>query len=114
MSCPEFITHPKRSTDFFNKTQAAQISYQNTHKKKSVKNPAQQKQRKQLLLTESKNTFTYRFQPIQRSQPNFVTNSRRTFIHTNYNENNPKVRTFKSQTLTMNVAQDIKILSMSL
>ena len=32
---------------------------------------AQQKQRKQLILTDDKNIFTYCFQPIQRSQPNF-------------------------------------------
>ena len=30
----------------------------------------QQKQHKQLLLTDSKNIFTYRFQPMQRLQPN--------------------------------------------
>ena len=54
---------------------------------------AQQKQRKQLILTDSKNIFTYRFQPIQCLQPNFMTDSSRTFIHTKYNRNNPKVRT---------------------
>ena len=54
---------------------------------------AQQKQRKELILTDSKNIFTYRFQPIQCLQPNFMTDSR-TFIHTKYNGNNTKVRTF--------------------
>ena len=34
---------------------------------------AQQKQRKQLILTDSKNIFAYRFRPIQRLQPNFMT-----------------------------------------
>ena len=33
---------------------------------------AQQKQRKQLILTDDKNIFTYSFQPIQRLQPNFT------------------------------------------
>ena len=35
--------------------------------------PAQKKQRKQLILTNSKNIFTYRFQPVQRLQPKFMT-----------------------------------------
>ena len=34
---------------------------------------AQQKQRKQLILTDSEKIFTYSFQPTQRLQPNFVT-----------------------------------------
>ena len=33
---------------------------------------AQQKQRKQLILTDDKNIFTHSFQPIQRLQPNFT------------------------------------------
>ena len=32
---------------------------------------AQQNQLKQLILTDNKNIFTYRFQPIQRLQPEF-------------------------------------------
>ena len=55
---------------------------------------SQQKQRKQLILTTRRNIFTYRFQPIQRLQPNFMIDSRRSFMHTKYNGDNPKVRTF--------------------
>ena len=55
---------------------------------------AQQKQRKQLILTDSKNIPTYRFQPIQRLRHNFMTDSKRAFIHTKYNGDNPKVRIF--------------------
>ena len=40
----------------------------------------QQKQRKQLILTDSKNIFTYRFQPIQRLQPHFITDGIRNFM----------------------------------
>ena len=46
---------------------------------------AQQKQHKQLILNDSKNIFTCLFQQIQRLQPNFITESRRTFIHTKHN-----------------------------
>ena len=38
----------------------------------------QQKQRKQLILTDNKNIFTYCFQPIQCLQPNFKTDGIRT------------------------------------
>ena len=55
---------------------------------------AQQKQHKQLILNDSKNIFTCRFQQIQRLQPNFITESRRTFIHTKHNRENPKVKIF--------------------
>ena len=41
---------------------------------------AQQKQRKQLILTDDKNIFSYCFQPIQRSQPNFTTDGIRNFM----------------------------------
>ena len=41
---------------------------------------AQQKQRKQLILTDGKNIFTYCFQPIQRLQPNFTTDGIRNFM----------------------------------
>ena len=34
---------------------------------------AQQKQRKQLILTDNQNISTYHFQPLQRLQPNFIT-----------------------------------------
>ena len=53
-----------------------------------------QKQRKQLVLTDSKNSFTYNFQQMQRLQPKFMTDGRRTFIHIKYNGHNPKVRKF--------------------
>ena len=33
---------------------------------------AQQKQRKQLILSNDKNIFSYCFQPMQRLQPNFT------------------------------------------
>ena len=41
---------------------------------------AQQKQRKQLILTDIKNIFTYRFQPIQRLQPKFMADGIRNFM----------------------------------
>ena len=41
---------------------------------------AQQKQRKQLILTNDKNSFTYWFQPIQHLQPNFKTNGIKNFM----------------------------------
>ena len=37
-------------------------------------------QRKQLILTDNKNISSYRFEPIQRLQPNFITDSIRNFI----------------------------------
>ena len=40
----------------------------------------QQKQRKQLILTDNKNIFTYRFEPMQRLQPNFITDGIRNFM----------------------------------
>ena len=55
---------------------------------------AQQKQRKQLILTDYKNIFTYCFQPIQRSQPNFKTDGIRNFMKTKHNANNAKLRIF--------------------
>ena len=41
---------------------------------------AQQKQRRQLILTDDKNIFTSCFQPIQRLQPNFKTDGIRNFM----------------------------------
>ena len=55
---------------------------------------AQEKQRKQPILTDTKNIFTYRFQPLQRLQPSFMTDDRRTSVHTKYNIDNLKVRIF--------------------
>ena len=46
---------------------------------------AQQKQRKQLILTDDKNIFTYCFQPIQRLQANFKTDGIRNFMYTKHN-----------------------------
>ena len=52
----------------------------------------QQKQHKKLILTDNKNIFTYCFQPIQRLQPNFVTDGTRNFIYTKNNVDNVKLR----------------------
>ena len=41
---------------------------------------AQQKQRKQFILTNSKNIFTERIQPIQRLQPNLKTDGMKNFV----------------------------------
>ena len=41
---------------------------------------AQQKQRKQLILTNNQNISTYHFQPMQRLQPNFITDGIRIFM----------------------------------
>ena len=53
---------------------------------------AQQKQRKQLILTDNKNIFTYRFQPIQRLQPSFMSDSIRNFMYTKHNGDNAELR----------------------
>ena len=50
---------------------------------------AQQKQRKQLHLTDDKNIFTYCFQSMQRLQPNSKTYAIRNFMHTKHNAYNP-------------------------
>ena len=55
---------------------------------------AQQKERKQLILTDDKNIFTYCFLPMQRLQPNFKTNGIRKFMYTKYNGDNAKLRIF--------------------
>ena len=54
----------------------------------------QQKQRKQLLLTDDKNIFTYCFQLIQRLQPNPKTYVIRNFKYTKHSGDNPKSRIF--------------------
>ena len=41
---------------------------------------AQQKQRKQLILTDDNNIFTYCFQSIQRFQPNIKTDDIKNFM----------------------------------
>ena len=53
-----------------------------------------QKQRKQLILNNDKNIFTYCFQPIQRLQPNFITDDIRNFMYTKHNGGNAKLRIF--------------------
>ena len=55
---------------------------------------AQQNQRKQPILIDIKNIFTYCFQSIQRLQPNSKTNAIINFMYTKHNWNNPKLRTF--------------------
>ena len=57
MRFSEFMTHLKRSTDLFNATQTTKI-LSTPLKKYSETDPAQQKQCKQLILTDSKNIFT--------------------------------------------------------
>ena len=54
----------------------------------------QQKQCKQLILTDDKNIFTYCFQPIRRLQPNFKIDGIRKFMYTKHNGDNPKLRIF--------------------
>ena len=46
---------------------------------------AQQKQLKQLILTNNKTIITYRFQPVQRLQPEFMTYGTRNFTYTKPN-----------------------------
>ena len=55
---------------------------------------AQLKQRKQLILTDNKNISTYRFQSIQRLQPNFLTDGIRNFMYTKHNRDNAKLTIF--------------------
>ena len=54
----------------------------------------QHKQLKQLILTDNKNIFTYRFQPIQLLQPDFMTYSIRNFMYTMHNGDYAKLRIF--------------------
>ena len=54
----------------------------------------QQKQRKQLILTDNKNISTCPFQPIQSLQPNFMTDDIRNFMYTIRNGDNTKLRIF--------------------
>ena len=49
---------------------------------------AQQKQRKQLILTNDKNIFTYCFQLIQRLQPNFTIDGKELSRDNRNNANN--------------------------
>ena len=52
----------------------------------------QQKQRKQLILTDDQNIFSYCIQLIQRLQPNYKNDSTRNFMYTKHNEDNAKLR----------------------
>ena len=58
MSFSEFTTHPNRSTDLFNTIQNNPNSLSTAQKKNSETDPKQQKQRKQLILTDNKNILT--------------------------------------------------------
>ena len=49
---------------------------------------AQQKQCKQLIVTNDKNISTYLFQSIQRLQPNFMTDGFINFMYTKHNSEN--------------------------
>ena len=55
---------------------------------------AQQKQRKQLILSDRKNILNYHFQPIQRLQPKFITDSIRKFMYSTHNGDTAKLRIF--------------------
>ena len=70
MSFPEFIAHPNRYTNLFNAAQATHIRYPQYRKQNSETDTAQQKQCKQ----------PWRFQTIQRVQPNFTTDGIRNFM----------------------------------
>ena len=70
MSFSEFIAHRNRYTNLFNAAQATQIRYPQYRKQNSETDTAQQKQCKQ----------PWRFQTIQRVQPNFTTDGIRNFI----------------------------------
>ena len=54
----------------------------------------QQKNRKQLILINDENIFTYCFQPIQLLQPNFKTDGITNFIYTKHNRDNAKIKIF--------------------
>ena len=58
---------------------------------------AQQKQRRQPILIDGKNIFTYCFQPMQRLQPNSKTYAIRNFMYTKHNRDKPKLRIFIPQ-----------------
>ena len=55
---------------------------------------AQQKQWKQLILTDNRIISTYRFQSVQSSQRNFMTDGIRNFMYTKHNGDNRKLRIF--------------------
>ena len=93
MSFSEFKTLQKRSTDSLIQPEQSKFSIYNAGKN-SETDPAQQKQRKQLYLINNKNIFIYRFQPIQRLQPNLMTDGIRNFMYAKHNGDNAKLRIF--------------------
>ena len=93
MSFSEFKTLQKRSTDSLIQPEQSKFSIHNAGKN-SETDPAQQKQRKQLYLTNDKNIFIYRSQPIQRLQLNFMTDGIRNFMYAKHNGDNAKLRIF--------------------
>ena len=54
----------------------------------------QQKQRKQLILTDNKNIFSYPFQTIQRLQSNCMIDGIKNFMYTKQDEDCAKLRIF--------------------
>ena len=64
----------------FNTTQKTQILYLQHKKENSETDPTQQKQYKQLILTNRKNILTQRFEPMQGVQPSFTTDGIRNFM----------------------------------
>ena len=74
---------------------------------------AQRKQRIQLILTNNKKVFTYRFQQVQSLQPNFMTDGKRNFMYTKHNRDNAKLRLFflipQRQRMQLNFLNDIMI-----
>ena len=87
----EFITHPDR---FVQHNPNNPNSLSTTQKKQFWDWPWTTETTKQLILTDSKNILTSRFQPIQRLQPNFKTDGIRKFIYTKHNGDNAKLRIF--------------------
>ena len=65
---------------------------------------AQERLRKQPILTDTNNIFTYRFQPLQRLQPNFMTDGRRTY---QVQHRQPKGKNILSHTATTTHATQI-------
>ena len=61
---------------------------------------ALQKQRKQLILTDDKNISAFCFQPMQRLQPNSITDGIRNFMYTKHNVDNAKLRIFFHTAMT--------------
>ena len=74
---------------------------------------AQQKQYKQPILIDSKNTFTCRFQSMQRLQHIFVTDSIRNFTYTMHKESSIKLRILRfipqQQHMRLNLMTDNRI-----